>query len=141
MSETPASSNLPAMRHELDQERRSDSYLSGGNAPYLEKLYAAYLSNPGSVPDNWRSYFDAMQHAPAVDGSNLPDVDHSSVIASFAERVLATSELPLNTVLHDLEDMVVSGEFALEFPAAPPNSYMPACRPWPHEKRSEPYEL
>jgi 2-oxoglutarate dehydrogenase E1 component len=52
----------------------------------VEELYEAYLNNPGSVPDNWRAYFDAMQHVPAVDGSTKPDVVHSSVIASFAER-------------------------------------------------------
>jgi len=47
------------------------------------------------VPDNWRAYFDAMQHMPAVDGSAKPDVDHSSVIASFAERA---KQGPIRTV-------------------------------------------
>lgn len=68
------------------QQYFSNSYLFGGNAPYVEELYEAYLLNPGSVPENWRSYFDAMQHVPAVDGSDRPDVPHASVIASFAER-------------------------------------------------------
>ncbi|MDQ7969211.1 MAG: 2-oxoglutarate dehydrogenase E1 component [Oxalicibacterium faecigallinarum] len=68
------------------QQSISNSYLFGGNAPYVEELYEAYLDNPGSVPDNWRAYFDAMQHIPAVDGSARPDVAHASVIASFAER-------------------------------------------------------
>ena len=68
------------------QEFNANSYLFGGNAPYVEELYEAYLNNPGSVPDNWRSYFDAMQNVPAVDGSNKPDVAHAPVIASFAER-------------------------------------------------------
>ena len=68
------------------QQYQSNSYLFGGNAPYVEELYEAYLDNPGSVPDNWRAYFDAMQHVPAVDGSAKPDVAHASVIASFAER-------------------------------------------------------
>ena len=68
------------------QDLNANSYLFGGNAPYVEELYESYLNHPGSVPDNWRAYFDAMQNVPAVDGSNKPDVDHSSVIASFAER-------------------------------------------------------
>ena len=51
------------------QQYRSNSYLFGGNAPYVEELYEAYLDNPGSVPDNWRSYFDALQNVPAADGS------------------------------------------------------------------------
>ena len=49
-------------------EPLSTSYLFGGNAPYVEELYEAYLDNPGSVPDNWREYFDQLQHAPATDG-------------------------------------------------------------------------
>ncbi|MEY3719496.1 MAG: hypothetical protein RL618_15, partial [Pseudomonadota bacterium] len=68
------------------QQFFSNSYLFGGNAPYVEELYEAYLLNPGAVPDNWRAYFDAMQHVPAVDGSDRPDVPHASVVASFAER-------------------------------------------------------
>ncbi len=68
------------------QQFFSNSYLFGGNAPYVEELYEAYLLNPGAVPDNWRAYFDAMQHVPAVDGTDRPDVPHASVIASFAER-------------------------------------------------------
>ena len=30
----------------------SNSYLFGGNAPYVEEMYENYLANPGSVPDN-----------------------------------------------------------------------------------------
>ena len=63
-----------------------NSYLFGGNAPYVEEMYENYLTNPGSVPDNWRSYFDALQHVPAVDGSNARDVPHLPVINAFAER-------------------------------------------------------
>ena len=79
----------------MTQQFSDNSYLFGGNAPYVEELYEAYLDNPGSVPDNWRTYFDAMQHVPAVDGSNKPDVAHASVIASFAERA---KQGPIRTV-------------------------------------------
>ncbi|MBI1892081.1 MAG: 2-oxoglutarate dehydrogenase E1 component [Burkholderiales bacterium] len=77
------------------QQYRSNSYLFGGNAPYIEELYEAYLNNPGAVPDNWRAYFDAMQHVPAVDGSDRPDVAHAPVVASFAERA---KQGPIRTV-------------------------------------------
>ena len=63
-----------------------NSYLFGGNAPYVEEMYENYLANPGSVPDSWREYFDALQHVPAVDGSNARDVPHLPVINAFAER-------------------------------------------------------
>ncbi|WP_138858317.1 2-oxoglutarate dehydrogenase E1 component [Inhella inkyongensis] len=68
------------------QQYRSNSYLFGGNAPYVEEMYEAYLDNPGSVPDNWRAYFDALQNVPATDGTNSPDVAHAPVIESFAQR-------------------------------------------------------
>ena len=68
---------------------QGSTYLFGGNAPYVEEMYENYLANPGSVPDNWREYFDALQHVPAVDGSNAKDVPHLPVINAFAERAKA----------------------------------------------------
>ncbi len=63
-----------------------NTYLFGGNAPYIEELYENYLANPGSVPDTWRVYFDALQHVPAVDGSEARDVPHQPVVNAFADR-------------------------------------------------------
>ena len=68
------------------QAYQGSSYLFGGNAPYVEEMYENYLANPGSVPENWRDYFDALQHVPAVDGSNARDVPHLPVVNAFAER-------------------------------------------------------
>lgn len=73
------------------QQYRLNSYLFGGNAPYVEELYEAYLDNPGSVPDNWRDYFDALQHVPATDGSDARDVAHAPVVESFAQRAKANA--------------------------------------------------
>ncbi|KDP86320.1 2-oxoglutarate dehydrogenase E1 component [Cupriavidus basilensis] len=78
------------------QQYQSNSYLFGGNAPYVEELYEAYLQNPTSVPDNWRAYFDAMQNVPAVDGSNARDIPHAPIVASFAERAKAG---PIRTIV------------------------------------------
>ena len=77
MSDSPAS---------IYNAYQGNSYLFGGNAPYVEEMYESYLANPGSVPDNWRSYFDALQHVPASDGSDSRDVPHQPVINAFAER-------------------------------------------------------
>ena len=73
------------------QQHQANSYLFGGNAPYVEEMYEAYLDNPGSVPDNWRSYFDALQHVPATDGSDARDVAHAPVVESFAQRAKANA--------------------------------------------------
>ena len=66
-----------------------NTHLFGGNTPYVEEMYENYLANPGSVPDSWRDYFDALQHVPALDGSNAKDVPHQPVINAFAERAKA----------------------------------------------------
>ncbi len=72
----------------------SNSYLFGGNAPYVEELYESYLDNPGSVPDQWRSYFDQLQHLPATDGSEATrDRAHAPVVESFAQRAKSNSFL------------------------------------------------
>jgi 2-oxoglutarate dehydrogenase E1 component len=73
------------------QQSRSNSYLFGGNAPYVEELYEAYLDNPGSVPDTWRTYFDNLQHVAATDGSERRDVAHAPVVESFAQRAKANA--------------------------------------------------
>jgi 2-oxoglutarate dehydrogenase E1 component len=73
------------------QQYKANSYLFGGNAPYVEEMYEAYLDNPGSVPENWRAYFDALQNVPATDGSERRDVAHASVVESFAQRAKANA--------------------------------------------------
>ncbi|NDP37766.1 MAG: 2-oxoglutarate dehydrogenase E1 component [Rhodoferax sp.] len=68
------------------QAYQANTFLFGGNAPYVEEMYENYLANPGGVPDSWRDYFDALQHVPASDGSQAKDVPHLPVINAFAER-------------------------------------------------------
>jgi len=68
------------------QSYQGTSYLFGGNAPYVEELYEAYLNDPTSVPENWRQYFDGVQNLPAVDGSTAKDIAHAPIVASFAQR-------------------------------------------------------
>ncbi|MGB4557812.1 MAG: 2-oxoglutarate dehydrogenase E1 component, partial [Burkholderiaceae bacterium] len=81
------SSSMPqGVPSSVYQTYQGNTHLFGANAPYVEELYENYLANPGSVPDNWRDYFDALQNVPAVDGSNARDVPHQPVINAFAER-------------------------------------------------------
>jgi 2-oxoglutarate dehydrogenase E1 component len=65
------------------KEFLSNSYLFGGNAPFIEDLYEKYLVNPASVPDEWREYFDRMQVLP---GSTTKDVARAPVEESFVQR-------------------------------------------------------
>ncbi|MBV5297996.1 MAG: 2-oxoglutarate dehydrogenase E1 component, partial [Rhodoferax sp.] len=75
--------------HTVYQAYQANTYLFGGNAPYVEEMYENYLANPGSVPDTWREYFDALQHVPAPDGTDTRDVPHQPVIDAFAQRAKA----------------------------------------------------
>jgi 2-oxoglutarate dehydrogenase E1 component len=65
------------------KESLANSYLFGGNAPFIEELYEKYLVNPQSVPDEWRDYFDRMQDLP---GATDKDVAHAPVVESFVQR-------------------------------------------------------
>jgi len=64
------------------KELLGNSYLFGGNAPFVEELYEAYLNNPQSVPEEWREYFDSMQVLPGGEGR---DVAHAPIVEAFAE--------------------------------------------------------
>src|SRR5919106_6173320 len=64
----------------------ANSYLFGGNAPFIEDLYEKYLSNPQSIPEEWRDYFDRMQDLP---GATDKDVAHAPVVESFVQRAKA----------------------------------------------------
>jgi 2-oxoglutarate dehydrogenase E1 component len=51
-----------------------DPSLNGSNLAFVEDLYAAYLRDPGSVPEAWRSYFSTMPgNGSAADGSAARD--------------------------------------------------------------------
>jgi 2-oxoglutarate dehydrogenase E1 component len=67
------------------KELAGNSYLFGGNAPFIEEQYEAYLADPASVSENWRNYFDQIREG-------APDVAHAPVIASFVQ--LAKSRKP-----------------------------------------------
>ena len=63
-----------------------NSYLFGGNAPYVEELYEQYLEDPNSVDEKWRQYFDRLQQAPASDGRvETIDVPHAPIVEAFAQ--------------------------------------------------------
>src|SRR5207237_4337339 len=62
---------------------QDNSYLFGGNAPFIEDLYEKYLVNPAAVPEEWREYFDRMQNLP---GSSDKDIAHAPIVESFVQR-------------------------------------------------------
>ncbi|KZZ62966.1 2-oxoglutarate dehydrogenase E1 component [Oleiphilus sp. HI0125] len=86
------------------------SHLAGGNLVYVEQLYDSYLSDPNSVPEEWRSYFDQL---PRVDGYSAKDVPHSTVREQFLhisknKALTASSATPASAVSeHDAKQVKV----------------------------------
>ncbi len=60
--------------------------MSGSNVHYVEALYEQYLADPGSVPDEWRTYFDQL---PNPDGSASQDVPLSPIREQFHQLARA----------------------------------------------------
>jgi 2-oxoglutarate dehydrogenase E1 component len=84
------------------QAFNQNSYLFGGNAPYVETLYEAYLNNPASVSDTWRAYFESMQLVAATDGNtHTRDQAHLPVVESFAQRAKANAFVSRNDTVTD----------------------------------------
>src|SRR4030095_13377903 len=75
----PLEKSYPAMMKQF----LHNSYLFGGNAPFIEELYESYLVNPASVPEEWRDYFDKMQVLP---GNSTKDVAHAPAVESSVQR-------------------------------------------------------
>jgi 2-oxoglutarate dehydrogenase E1 component len=60
------------------KELAGNSYLFGGNAPFIEEQYEAYLADPEAVSPRWRGYFDQIRAGTA-------DVAHAPVIEAFVQ--------------------------------------------------------
>jgi 2-oxoglutarate dehydrogenase E1 component len=58
----------------------ASSFLSAGNAMYVEALYERYLEDPASIAEEWRSYFDTLRGL-----SSQRDIAHGPIIAAFEE--------------------------------------------------------
>ncbi len=85
-----------------------NSYLFGGNAPFVEELYEAWLADPAAVPESWRGYFERMQLLPAAGGGAGKDVAHAPIVESFAQRARAgTARAPAGSATLDRKQVSV----------------------------------
>lgn len=76
----------------------ANSYLSGGNAGYLEDLYESFLKDPNSVDAQWRHYF---QNLPRVNGLAAFDISHADIREQLAD--LARQPQKFHTISDDAE--------------------------------------
>jgi 2-oxoglutarate dehydrogenase E1 component len=54
-------SGMNMAREASNQGFLNSSFLDGGNAAYIEDLYARYEKNPSSVDESWRVFFEQMK--------------------------------------------------------------------------------
>ena len=71
------------------EAREQSSYLSGGNAAYIEALYDTYMSTPEQLSAEWQAYFSAL-----VPSGAAPDVSHHA-IRSRLEQAAHSPPLPV----------------------------------------------
>lgn len=75
---------MPPFNDSLMELMWSTGHVSGANAAYVEELYDSYLSDPDSVPAEWKEYFSTL---PAVAGpqQEIADVSHLEIQRQFRE--------------------------------------------------------
>lgn len=76
----------------------TNSYLFGGNAPFVEELYEQYLTDPALVAKEWRDYFDKLQQATSNIGRDIP---RAPIEASFRELAKQPRTAPQRTETTD----------------------------------------
>jgi len=78
-----------ARQNQANEDFSITSFLYGGNASYIEDLYASYEANPASVSDDWRAFFSQLK-------DNAADVKKSAEGASWKKKgwpLVANGEL------------------------------------------------
>lgn len=65
------------------KKMQQQSYLSGGNAAFIEELYSRYLKDESEVDENWRSWFAELRN-----GELTPDQDHLEIREQMKYAVL-----------------------------------------------------
>ncbi|MDP6651007.1 MAG: 2-oxoglutarate dehydrogenase E1 component [Gammaproteobacteria bacterium] len=68
------------MHDSLMEMMWSTGHLSDSNAEYVEELYDRFLTDPNSIPEQWRGFFDSL---PASHDDDRPDVSHSDIRKNF----------------------------------------------------------
>ena len=51
-------------REEANEIFAGTSFLYGGNAPYIDEIYARYQADPGSVDAQWKEFFAKLNDSP-----------------------------------------------------------------------------
>jgi len=103
-------------RNEANEALANTSFLYGGNAGYIEELYADYRDNPQSVSPEWQSFFETL-------GDDPDDITKNAKGATWKKQhwpIHANGELVSALDGHWANDEVVSEKKVAEKIAALP---------------------
>ncbi len=87
-------------RQALNQSFLLTSFLDGANAGYIEEMQAQYARNPGSVPDEWRHFFESLQ-----EGQGVPTAEPTAPSWATPLEKLATNGDLVAALTGDYEQM------------------------------------
>ena len=79
------------------------SCLFSGNAAFVEDLYESYLTDPTTVQDDWRQYFDTL----TSDTAGARDTPHSPVRARMLAYVQQPIQAPVGAPVDDGKQVAV----------------------------------
>ncbi len=91
-------------RQEANEAFANTSFLYGGNAGYIEELYAQYRENPTSISPDWKDFFDGL-------GDDAGDVIKNAQGASWKKQnwpIASNGELVSAFDGHWADDEVIS---------------------------------
>ena len=71
----------------------------------------------------------------------LFEEDDALVPLTNEEMLAHPRSMEFNVELHELQAAIFSGQYAWDDPYEPPPGYKPVFRPWPKDRKTEPYEL
>jgi 2-oxoglutarate dehydrogenase E1 component len=105
-------------RHDQNKALLNTSFLYGGNATYIENLYAQFETDPNTVAPEWREFFGALAEdkatvmnnaaGPAWQQSNWPTLANGEMVAAMdgnwaqvekaiSEKIKASTTVPTLT--------------------------------------------
>ena len=50
---------------------KKTSFLAGNNSEFINEFYADYISDPKSIPEGWRKFFDGLSESEKIVYDNL----------------------------------------------------------------------
>ncbi len=79
---------------------KKTSFLAGNNSSFIEKFYSDYVDDPKSIPNEWKSFFDALSENKEI----------------ITKSVLGPSWAPKKIIKKDKDNQIINKEKLIENP-------------------------